>query len=134
MEVVKEIKKILFTDDDDDIRLIAKLSLGKVGKWEVVLCESGAEALDRARNEQPDVILLDIMMPDMDGLETFDALMADEETRAIPVIFITAKVQKQEVGNYLKRGVIGVIEKPFDPMTLADRVRDIINDYYSKLN
>lgn len=122
-----EIRKILLVDDEIDIRKVAKLSLERIGKFEVVLAESGAEGIEKARSEKPDLIILDMMMPDMDGLTTFDNLKNDEETKAIPIIFMTAKAQELEKQQYFERGAIGVITKPFDPMGLPGEITKIVN-------
>ena len=121
------IAKILMVDDEPDIRRIGQMSLKAVGKWAVVLASSGAEALELAEAEKPDAILLDVMMPGMDGPETLNQLRARPSTASIPVIFMTAKVQKHEVERYLSLGAAGVINKPFDPMTLPDQVRRIVD-------
>jgi CheY-like chemotaxis protein len=120
------IRKVLLVDDEDDIRTIGRLSLSRVGGWETVLAASGAEAVTRAAAEKPDLILLDVMMPGMDGPTTFGQLRAHPDTAATPVIFMTAKVQKQEVARYLELGAVGVIAKPFDPMTLPGEIRRLV--------
>lgn len=120
------IRKVMMVDDEPHIRRIGELSLKGVGKWQVVLAGSGKEALDLARREQPDVILLDVMMPGMDGPATLAELRENAETAAIPVIFLTAKAQRHEVERYRQLGAAGVLTKPFDPMTLPDDVRGIL--------
>lgn len=120
------IKKILLVDDDHDLRRIGQLSLRNVGKWHVLLATCGAEALHLARVEQPDVILLDVMMPEMDGPSTLSRLREDELTARIPVIFLTAKIQCHEASDYLRLGAVGVIIKPFDPMTLPSDVERML--------
>jgi two-component system, OmpR family, response regulator len=121
----QELKTLLYVEDDPDIQEIAVLALAHVGGFSVVVASSGAEALALARECRPDLILLDVMMPGMDGLATLGALRADADTESVPVIFMTAKVQEREVESYLRAGAIGVIAKPFDPMALAERVREI---------
>lgn len=118
-----EIRKVMLVDDEVDIRTIGEMALESVGKWEVVAAASGEEALELAAKERPDVILLDVMMPKMDGPTTFARLREQADTANTPVIFMTAKVQKQEVARYLDLGASGVIAKPFDPMTLPDEIR-----------
>ena len=120
--------RILLVDDEDDIRMIAEISLRDVGGFETLTAESGAEGIAAAIAEQPDLILLDMMMPHMDGLHTLQLLRADERTRAIPVIFMTAKTQRTELESYLTAGAVGVVTKPFDPMQLASDVRRIVED------
>jgi CheY-like chemotaxis protein len=120
------VSKVLLVDDEPDIRRIAHLSLHRVGKMQVVMAASGAEALDLAARELPDVVLLDVMMPELDGPSTFQRLRALPATAGIPVIFMTAKAQKHEVEAFRALGAAGVIPKPFDPMTLAAEVRRIV--------
>jgi len=121
----RNIHKILMVDDEPDIRRVGQMSLELVGQFQVLLAASGEEGVELATREHPDVILLDVMMPRLDGPATLDRLLAQAETRAIPVIFMTAKVQKHEVERYLARGARGVIFKPFDPMTLPQEIRRI---------
>jgi CheY-like chemotaxis protein len=122
------ISKVLLVDDEPDIRRIAHLSLHRVGKLQVVMASSGAEALELAPRERPDVVLLDVMMPELDGPSTFQRLRASAATAGIPVIFMTAKAQKHEVEAFRALGAAGVIPKPFDPMTLAAEVRRIVSE------
>jgi two-component system, OmpR family, response regulator len=119
------LQKVLLVDDEPDIRRIAHISLQRVGKLAVVLATSGLQALELAAAERPDVVLLDVMMPELDGPSTFQRLRSDPATARIPVIFMTAKAQKHEVEGFLALGAAGVIPKPFDPMTLAGEVRRI---------
>ena len=114
---------MLYVDDDPDIREIAIMSLGLDPDMDVRGEGSGAEALLAARSWQPNAILLDVMMPSMDGPTTLRHLRECAETTAIPVIFITARAQSREVDEYLAMGALAVIVKPFDPMTLAKSVR-----------
>ncbi|NMO22793.1 response regulator [Pyxidicoccus fallax] len=120
------LRKVMLVDDEDDIRTIGNLSLSRVGGWQTVLASSGAEALEKAAAEKPDLILLDVMMPGMDGPTTFGKLRAQEATARTPIIFMTAKIQKQEVARYLELGALGVIGKPFDPMTLPQEIRKLV--------
>lgn len=121
-----EISKILLVEDDPDIQRVAVMALQFKGGWEVVVASDGEEGLERARSEAPDVILLDAMMPKVDGLEMCKRLKADDDLRDIPVIFLTAKSQSEEVEEGLRAGAVSYLLKPFDPMTLADQVRAII--------
>ena len=116
---------VLLVDDDDDVRTIARLSLTRVGGLRVVEARTGAEAIDAARRDPPDVILLDVMMPEMDGPETLRALRADTRTASIPVAFLTANAIQSEMDQLAQLGVAAVLSKPFDPLTLAARVRAI---------
>lgn len=121
-----DINNILLVDDEPDIRTIAELSLSQVGGWKVTLACSGVQAIELAGKHKPDLILLDVMMPEMDGVATFQALANREDTREIPVIFMTARVQSQERERYVGLGAAGVIAKPFDPMRLPDDIRGIL--------
>lgn len=120
------ITKVLMIDDEPDIRKVGLLSLRAVGKWEVTAASSGPEGLELALKERPDVILLDIMMPGMDGPTTLGMLRERPETRSIPVIFLTAKALKHEVERFLAMGVAGIITKPFDPLTLPRAIQSIL--------
>ena len=116
---------ILMAEDEPDIQTIAQLALEDVGGFSVRICSSGQEAIDRAPDINPDLILLDVMMPVMDGPTTMLELKKIPALTDTPVIFITAKVQPREIQQYTDMGAIGVISKPFDPMTLADQIRSI---------
>lgn len=120
--------RILYIEDDPDIRAIAELALEDVGGFTVRTCESGEAGLLEAPGFAPDLVLLDVMMPGLDGPETLQALRNDQGVRDVPVIFMTARLQESEVDHYLKLGALGVIPKPFDPMTLADTIRHILAD------
>ncbi len=120
------IRKVLLVDDEDDIRTIGQLSLSRVGGWITVLAASGTEAVTKAASEQPDLILLDVQMPGLDGPTTFGRLRAQAATAVMPIIFMTAKIQKQEVARYLELGAIGVIGKPFDPLTLPTEIKRLM--------
>lgn len=118
--------KILMVDDEEDIRKVGLLSLKRVGKFEVVQAEDAITGLELARIEQPDLILLDAMMPGMDGPSALQVLKQDPKIRHIPVIFMTAKVQPQDIEHYRSLGAIGVISKPFDPLTLPAEIRQML--------
>lgn len=118
--------KVLLIDDEADIRRIARLSLERLGGMEVVEAASGPEGLEKARLERPDAILFDMMMPGMDGPTTFGRLEADAETRAIPVLFLTAKAMPSEVARLRELGARGVLLKPFDPKELHVLVRQAL--------
>lgn len=119
--------KILYVEDEQDIQTIAQMALEIVGGFEVTICSSGMEALQTVTGFAPDIILLDVMMPGMDGIQTYRALRQLPECAATPVVFMTAKVQASEVRDYLDLGAVAVIPKPFDPMTLADDVQAILS-------
>ncbi len=117
-------EKVLYVEDDPDIREIATLALRDVGGFTLKTCESGDEALRSVQAFAPQVILLDVMMPGMNGPETLAALREqDAITDSTLVMFMTAKVHPDELQRYKKMGVEHVISKPFDPMTLADEIR-----------
>jgi CheY-like chemotaxis protein len=117
--------KILIIDDDPDIRAIARLSLSRLGGMDVIEAASGGEGVQRAREEAPDVILLDMMMPTMDGLDTLAALRAEPATALTPVIFLTARAG-EEAERLRALGAAGVLIKPFDPRTLSQSVRALV--------
>lgn len=117
--------RIMMVEDEPDIQAVARVALETVGGLTVEMCSSGKEALERVPGAQPQLILMDVMMPGMDGPSTLRELRARPDTKAIPIIFMTAKVQPQEVANFKMIGALGVIPKPFDPMTLAATVRSI---------
>lgn len=119
------LQRILYIEDDADIQAVAKLALEMVGGFTVNAYASGAAALREAEAFAPDVILLDVMMPGLDGPATLQALRALPTLATVPAIFMTAKVQPTEVAYYKSLGAQGVITKPFDPMMLADQVRSI---------
>lgn len=118
--------KVMLVDDDDNIRMVAMIGLEDEPDWEVEEAHSGFECLDRVKDFKPDLILLDMMMPGMDGVTTFEKLKENPETKDIPIIFMTAKVQKNEVEGYRKLGAKGVIIKPFDPITLSQEIQQIL--------
>ena len=118
--------KVLIVDDEPDIRRIAKLGLSRVGGMEVVEATNGTEALVRAKEDHPDAVLLDVMMPGLDGPSTLARLREDPATSAIPVVFLTAKAIASEVDRLKSLGAAGVLTKPFDPMTLARELRGVL--------
>ena len=122
------IARILIVDDEEDIRMVSRLSLGRIGGWQALVTGSGPEAVELAAREKPDLILLDVMMPETDGPATLALLQGRKETASIPVVFLTAKVQSREVERYLELGARGVISKPFDPLTLPDEIRRIMGE------
>lgn len=118
--------RLLLVEDDADIARVAQLALGIGGEFDVVAADSGEEALRRAAERAPDVVLLDVMMPGMDGPTTYAKLRDLPGCGETPVIFMTARAQADEVRRYLDLGAVGVIAKPFDPMTLSASVRSIL--------
>ncbi|MBO9542125.1 response regulator [bacterium] len=113
------LKKVLIVDDEPDIREVAALCFELAGGYRILSARSGLEALEVARAEAPDAILMDIMMPEMDGLTAVRHLQADEATARIPVVLLTAKALSDEMSDVASLGVHGIIAKPFDPMKLA---------------
>jgi CheY-like chemotaxis protein len=124
------LSRILLVEDDPDIQAVGRLALELVGGFTVVICSSGQEALQQAPAFAPDLILLDVMMPGMDGPTTLQALRATATTAATPVIFMTAKVQPQERAQYVSLGAVGVIAKPFDPMSLSTTIQGIWSSHH----
>ncbi len=119
------LEKILCVEDEPDIQAVARVALELLGGFQVRICANGQEALTTVPAFAPDLILLDVMMPGMDGPTTLARLRADPASAGIPVVFLTAKVQPDEVRHYQVLGALDVIAKPFDPMTLAAQVRRI---------
>lgn len=122
-----EIRKLLLVDDDPSIRRIAQITLTSIGKFDVKVAESGAEALSMVSDERPDVVLMDVMMPEMDGPTTLAKLRAMPDFSDLPVIFMTARVQEHELERLGILGATGVITKPFDPMYLCSQIQAIID-------
>jgi len=118
--------RILIIDDEDDIREVAAMSLETMAGWEVVVAESGAQGLSRAETYRPDAILLDVMMPGMDGPTTFQELRRNPVTAEIPVLFLTAKVQASDRRRFSDLGIHAVLVKPFDPLTLSTQVATVL--------
>lgn len=123
--------RILYAEDEADIREIAVLAIEAIGGFEIATCGSGAEVLDLASEFQPQLILLDVMMPIMDGPSTLLALKQDLQLKDIPVIFLTAKIMTDEINHFKQMGAIDIIAKPFDPMTLSAQIQDIWNSHYA---
>lgn len=113
------LERILCVEDEADIQAVIQVALEMVGGLQAKLCATGQQALDELATFGPDLILLDVMLPGMDGLSTLRALRARPDTAEIPVIFMTARVQPAEVAEFMAMGALAVIAKPFDPMTLA---------------
>jgi CheY-like chemotaxis protein len=120
--------KVLYVEDEADIRDIAEFAL-EDEDFDIIFCESGEQALKQAVDFQPELILLDVMMPGMDGPTTLRNLRALPGMASIPVIFLTAKVQPNEIQDFIALGAIDVISKPFDPMTLASQIQDLLRQH-----
>ena len=114
--------RVMYVEDEEDIRAIARISLETVGGFTVELCDSGRAAIERAPKFRPDIIIIDMMMPGMDGIETMQALKKLPQMDEIPMVFMTAKIQRSEIDFYLAAGASEVVPKPFDPLKLPDRI------------
>lgn len=123
--MTEPLTRILYVEDEPDILTVARLALETLGGFTVEICSSGNEALSRAPIFQPQLILLDVMMPGMDGPSTLKMLRGLPQFASTPVIFMTAKVQPSEVAHYLWLGAVDVIPKPFDPMILSNQIQVI---------
>jgi two-component system OmpR family response regulator len=123
---------ILCIDDEEDILQVAKLALEAVGGFRVSLCRGSESAVEQALQVKPDLVLLDVMMPVMDGPATLKKLHEPGACPDLPVIFMTAKARPEELRAFLDLGAIGVLSKPFDPMTLPDQIRSLWNQYHER--
>jgi two-component system, OmpR family, response regulator len=123
--MASQLKRILYVEDEPDIQTVARLALESLGGFIVEICSSGEEAITRAPDFDPQFILLDVMMPGIDGPTTLKKLRGFPQFAHTPVVFMTAKVQPGEVAVYKELGALDVIAKPFDPMTLASQVQAI---------
>jgi len=119
-----DLKYVTCVEDDPDIRSIIELALADIGGLNVTLFNNGAEAIGNI-DESTELIILDMMMPEMNGLETLEKIRENKNFSTTPVIFMTAKAQPHEITHYKKAGAVDVILKPFNPMTLSDQVKDI---------
>jgi two-component system, OmpR family, response regulator len=125
--MASKLNRLTYVEDEADIRAIAEFALTEFGHYEIDVCESGTEALERAPEFAPDLILLDVMMPGMDGVETYKRLRAMPQFFDTPIVFLTAKAMKHETKEYMMLGADGVIAKPFDPTVLSAQVQEIWN-------
>ena len=125
MPEARPLRRILVVDDQPQIRSVVNLGLGKIGRYDLCLCESGAQALEQAATFRPDLLLLDMNMPGLDGLGTLAALR--EQGIASPVIFFTAKAETADLARYRAAGAIGTIAKPFDPLKLGGQILALWN-------
>ncbi|WP_445778150.1 response regulator [Shewanella sp.] len=125
------LQKILHVEDDESIRVIVEMALVDIAGFNLTSCDSGSEAINTLEHFTPDLILLDAMMPGMDGLQTLNAIQKLPQCQGIPVVFMTARIQQQEKQEYLTAGAIAVIEKPFDPMSLGDELETLFQDHVS---
>lgn len=120
-----ELKRILYAEDEPDVQTVVGMIIESMSDYEIKICDNGKILLDCVEDYNPDLVLLDVMMPEMDGPTTFKNLQANEKTKDIPVIFMTAKAQIHEVQLFQETGIIGVITKPFDPVTLCTEIQKI---------
>ena len=116
------IKLILLIDDEEDIRILARFCLELEPGWKMITASNGMEGIILAEAKQPDAILLDVMMPELDGMQTLKKLQSNNQTNHIPIIFITAKAQSSDRNRFYKAGAKGVINKPFNTLTLASQI------------
>ncbi|MDD8058422.1 MULTISPECIES: response regulator [Shewanella] len=126
-----QLDKILHVEDDESIRVIVEMALADLSGYTLVSCDGGKSALTQIDQFTPDLILLDAMMPGMDGLQTLIELRKKPHCQHIPVVFMTARIQQTEKQEYLNAGAVDVIEKPFDAMTLGDKLNTIYQAYLS---
>lgn len=119
------LNRILLVEDDVDIQVITKMALETTGGFTVQVCSSGKEAIEKAPVFKPDIILLDVMMPQMDGPAVLKALREIPEVQSVPIVFLTARSQVREVERLKKMDVVDIILKPFDPMTIAKRIKSL---------
>jgi two-component system, OmpR family, response regulator len=121
------LRRLTYVEDEPDIRSITEFALKELGGYEIDVCASGHEAIDKTPDFNPDLIILDVMMPGMDGIETYKRLREIPKLAETPIVFMTAKAMKHETDRYRALGAADVIAKPFDPITLPDRIREIWN-------
>ncbi len=125
-----KLEQLLYIDDDEDILTLAKMTLEAVGNYTVDICNNGQEGIEKALEIKPDLIMIDVMMPVMDGLMTLQKMLEYDALTKIPIVFMTARIQPEEVQSYLQKGATAVISKPFDPMELSGQIKQAWEDYY----
>jgi len=128
--MASELTKILCVEDEADIRAVARVALETVGQFQVTMCSSGQEALDTLPDFAPQLVLLDVMMPGMDGPTTYQEIRKLDGYSEVPIIFMTAKVMESDREQYIALGASGIIAKPFDPMVLSDQIRQIWDEFH----
>jgi two-component system OmpR family response regulator len=121
---VQPLVRILYAEDEPDIRQVVSLALHEFGEFTLKICSSGLEVVSEIEAFEPHLLLLDVVMPDLDGLDTLKEIRRIQTYKETPVIFLTAKIQPDEVQNYFEMGVVDVFFKPFDPVTLAEKIRE----------
>lgn len=119
---MEELKRILYAEDEPDVQTIVEITIQSMSNYEIKICDNGKILLECVEDYKPDLILLDVMMPEMDGPTTLKHLQINEKTKNIPVIFMTAKAQAHEIKTFEEKGILGVITKPFDPMLLCSEI------------
>lgn len=132
MEGSRPLRRVLVAEDDPDIRDVLWLALGRLGGLQVHLVDTGSKVLENLRVVTPDLVILDVMMPSMDGPSVAAAIRNLGGEHEVPVVFLTARATEEDVQHLLTVGSIGVIRKPFDPLTLAQRVRDLWANFQSR--
>lgn len=126
-----ELKKIIYAEDEPDLQTVVEMTVQAMSDFEMKICDNGKILLECVEEYSPDLIMLDVMMPELDGPSTFNKLKEMEKLKNVPVIFMTAKAQVHEVEHFKSLGAIGVITKPFDPMTLCEEIQNIWNASYN---
>ena len=126
---MRNLKRIIHVEDDESIRAIAKVALERVGGFTLLSCASGKEALEKAAQFSPDMLLLDVMMPGLDGPTTLEKLREQMDLSGVAVVFMTAKVQSTEIEYYKSIGACSVVLKPFDVMTLSEQLVQYWNEF-----
>ena len=126
------LQRILLADDEPDILEISRIALESVGGFEVSVCSSGEKLLERLSGFQPDLIIVDVLMPDMTGPEVFEEIRRRPEFDEVPVIYLTGVIQEEDLEDLRKTGVADIILKPFDPMTLADRINGVLKGTHGR--
>lgn len=127
---MRKLQRIVHVEDDESIRAIAKISLERIGNFTLLSCASGSEALEKTKQFAPDMILLDVMMPEIDGPTTLKRLREEMDLSEVAIVFVTAKIQSSEIEYYKSLGACGVVLKPFDVMTLSEQLRQ----YWTEFN
>lgn len=125
-----ELERLMYIEDEPDIRLVAEIALAQVAGFNVKICKDGNEGLAFINDFKPQLVLLDVMMPGMDGPQILNKIKALDEFKQIPIVFITAKAQAEEIAKLKKLGAESVITKPFNPMTLGDNIRTIWRNHH----
>lgn len=122
---MKDLKKILYAEDEPDVQIVVETVVQSLSDYQIKICDNGKKLIECVEDYNPDLILLDVMMPEMDGPTTLKAIQSNEKTKNIPVIFMTAKAQIHEIKDLQKANVVGIITKPFDPMKLCSELQEI---------